>query len=186
VHPALGTGRDALRAEWRPLEGLTRDRVEVLGEDYALETLVPAVTDAARRLLDESRKVGRRPVLIAETPTVVSRPFAQALGIDDVVANVLGWQDERCTGELVGVLVGPELDPRDLSRLAERLNVSLGASAAYGASGADRLLLGAVGAPCALHPDPELARVARDLDWPIVGPTRAPFAALDGLLGALR
>lgn len=186
LHPALGAGKDGLRVQWRALEGFTRDRVEVLGEDYAGQHLTPAVTPEARRLLDEARQRGRRPVLIAETPTVVAVPFARALGIDDVIANVLAFEDERCTGELGSELVGPELDPRDLSRHAERLHVSLAASAAYGACGADRLLLGAVGSPCALHPDAELARVARDLDWPIVGPMRAPLAALEGMWEAAR
>jgi phosphoserine phosphatase len=186
LHPALGAGRDALRTSFRSLEGLSRDRLEILGEDYATEQLLPAVSPEARRLLDEARARGRRTVLIAETPSVVAAPLAAALGIDDVIANVLAFEGNRCTGELGGELVGPELDPKQLTRHAERLGVSLAASAAYGSDGADRLLLGAVGWPCALHPDAELARLARDLDWPIVGPMRAPLAALGGLGEAWR
>ena len=32
----------------------------------------------------------------------------------------------------------------------------------------DQLLLSAIGLPCAVHPDRQLRRVARDLDWPVV------------------
>ena len=186
LHPTFGAGRDALRTSFLALEGLSRDRLEILGEDYAREHLLPAVTPEARRLLDEARARSRRPVLLAETPSVIAAPLAAALGIDEVIANELAFEGDRCTGELGGELIGPELDPRQLARHAERLGVALAASAAYGATGADRLLLGAVGWPCALHPDAELARLARDLDWPIVGPMRAPLAALGGLGEAWR
>lgn len=184
LHPSLGSGRDSLRGQWLALEGFSRDRLEVLGQDYAEEQLVPAVSADARRMLDEAALRGRVAVLVAESPSLVARPFAHTLGIEHVIANELAFEDDVCTGELTGEVVGPELDPRALARIAERLHVSLARSAAYGASSDDRLLLGAVGAPCALHPDPELARLCRDLDWPIVGPVRRPLASFQGLLEA--
>ena len=39
---------------------------------------------------------------------------------------------------------------------------------AYGASAADSLLLSAIGQPCAVNPDRQLRRLAKDHDWPVV------------------
>lgn len=178
LHPRLGSGIESTRVQWQAVEGFSRDRLEVLGEDFANEELVPSVEADARRLIAEAKRAGRTLVLVAETIDAVARPFGRALGFEHVVANQLLFDNERATGELVPPIVGPELDPRRLGALAAELGVSLSASAAYGATGADRLLLGAVGSPCGLHADPELARLCRDLDWPKVGAARSGVAAV--------
>lgn len=187
-HPALGSGLDGTRSLWRGLEQFSRDRLEVLGADFAETVLLPSVDDEAKRLLDLARDAGRTPVLIAETIAAVAVPLASALGIEHVVSNRLELEDGVATGELAEPALGPELDPRRLRDIAEGLGVSLAVSAAYGASSADRLLLGAVGLPCGLHPDAELARVCRDLGWPIVGSARSGVrqAFLDGFSEASR
>lgn len=180
LHPRLGSGLASTRAQWQALDGFTRDRLEILGEDFATDELLPSVSDEARRLLDEARERGRTPVLLAETASVIARPFARALRIEHVVSNQLLLEDDLVTGELALPILGPELDPKRLGSIADGLGVRLEASAAYGSNGADRLLLAAVGAPCALHPDAELARLARDFDWPIVGAERHVLGLLTG------
>jgi len=178
LHPRLGSGIESTRVQWQAVEGFTRDRLEVLAEDFATEVLVPSVETDARRLIAEAKRAGRKLVLLAETIDAIATPFGRALGFEHVVANQLVFADERATGDLVAPIVGPELAPRRLAALADELGVSLSACAAYGASGADRLLLGAVGSPCGLHADPELARLCRDLEWPKVGAARSGVAAV--------
>jgi phosphoserine phosphatase len=178
LHPRLGSGIESTRVQWQAVEGFTRDRLEVLGEDFATDELLPSVEADAKRLIGEAKRAGRELVLLAETIDAIARPFGRALGFNHVIANQLVFANDRATGELLAPIVGPELDPRRLNALAEELGVSLSASAAYGATGADRLLLGAVGSPCGLHADPELARLCRDLDWPKVGAQRSGIAAV--------
>lgn len=177
-HPRLGSGLQSSRSQWQALEGFTRDRLEILAEDFAREELLPTVSEPARRLLREAEERGRVLVLIAETASVIARPFARALGIEHVISNQLAIESDRATGELLPPFVGPELAPKRLLSITDSLGLSLEASAAYGSSSADRLLLAAVGSPCALHPDAELARLARDFDWPIVGPQRTALTLL--------
>ncbi len=178
LHPRLGSGIESTKVQWQAVEGFSRDRLEVLGEDFAKLELLPSVDEDAKRMIAEAIRAGRTLVLIAETIDAVARPLGHALGFAHVIANQLVYEDERATGELVAPIVGPELDPRRLSGLAAQLGVSLAESAAYGAMGADRLLLGAVSAPCGLHADPELARLCRDLDWPLVGAPRSGARAM--------
>ena len=51
---------------------------------------------------------------------------------------------------------------------AEEHGIDLDTSWAYGASAADALLLSAIGQPCAVNPDRQLRRIARDHQWAVI------------------
>lgn len=167
---ALGARDPAITREvaWSMLRGLSEDRAVVLGEDYARETLLPAIKPEARRLIDDAARAGRMRVLISESVDAIATPLADALGFDRVIANTLELERGEVTGVLRAPIVGPEIDPRRLRELAAREGIALDASCAYGSSRRDGVLLSLVGLPCAIDPDRELARMARALDWPIV------------------
>ncbi len=158
----------ARRIAWATLAGLSRDRVEVMAGDYVRDELLPAIRPRARELLDAARAEGRRIVLLSEMIGEIARPLGRELGADEVLANTLEWDGEDATGRLVDPVFGAELDPRVLRAIAERLGVDLARSHAYGASAADVLLLSQVGFPCAVEPDRQLSRIARELDWPVI------------------
>jgi phosphoserine phosphatase len=162
--PALGRA-----LAWSMLRGLSDDRLSVLGADYARDRLVPKVRDEAKRLLDDARRAGSSTILISESVDSIARPFGEAFGFDQVWCNVLERNARgAATGALVEPRIGGEFDPRRLRELARRHTIDLERSSAYGARNGDAVLLAAVGFPCAIEPDRELARIARDLDWPIV------------------
>jgi phosphoserine phosphatase len=174
-------GADATRLSYKVLSGFSRDRLEVLGEDYAREVLAPEARNEAVRLLEGARRDGLLTVLIAESIAPIADAFARVLAeegpsFDLVVANQLELDAKlRATGELIEPVLAPEVDPRRVRELAAAHAIELEASRAYGSSRTDLVLLGLVGQPCAIEPDRELARVARDLDWPIVRAAK-PFA----------
>jgi phosphoserine phosphatase len=160
--------RAGARLAWATLEGISRDRIEVLALDFAKDELVPATRPEAKRLLARAKTDGARTVLVSDGLDVVANEVARALGFDDVVANTLAYEGELATGQLVPPVVGPELDPTRVAALAKRWALDLTRSSAYGASESDGMLLSQVGHPCAVCPDRGLSRVARDLGWPIV------------------
>jgi phosphoserine phosphatase len=176
-------GLAATRLAFSVLEGFSRDRVEVLSEDYARDVLVPGARVEALRLLEGARRDGLLTVLISESIAPIAESFSRALpggGFDLVLANHLELDARgHATGKLRAPAIGPELDPRRLRELAADMSLDLTKSRAYGHARADLVLLGAVGHPCAIEPDRELARVARDLDWPIVRSERAHEVAMD-------
>lgn len=168
-------GASATRLSFSVLEGFSLDRVEVLAEDYARDVLVPEARVEAVRLLEGARRDGLLTVLVSESIAPIAEAFSRCLlgdgapAFDVVLSNRLELDARRqATGKLEDPLIGPELDPRRLRALAAEHGVDLSASRAYGHARADLVLLGAVGHPCAIEPDRELARAARDLDWPIV------------------
>lgn len=166
------TGAESTRLAFAPLAGFTRDRLEVLADDYAKDVLVPALRPEARALLEGARADGFKTVLVTESLDFIATSFSRALGehgFDFVLANELEFDaKDRCTGELVSPVLAPEIDPKRLREFAHAHGIDLTASRAYGSAREDLVLLGAVGHPCALEPTRELARVARDLEWPIV------------------
>lgn len=165
----LADPRAGARLAWTTLEGISRDRVEVLATDFANDEVVPAIRPEARRLITRAKTDGARTVLVSDGIDLVARRVATALGFDHVVANRVAFDDDDlATGELLAPVVGPELDPARLASLAREWGVDLSRSSAYGANEGDAFLLSHVGRPCALCPDRGLSRVARDLGWPIV------------------
>ena len=167
------TGAESTRLAFAPLAGFTRDRLEVLADDYAKDVLLAALRPEARALLEGARADGFKTVLITESLDIIAKSFSRVLGndacFDFVLANELEFDaKDRCTGELVSPVLAPELDPKRLREFAHARGIDLASSRAYGSAREDLVLLGAVGHPCALEPTRELARVARDLEWPIV------------------
>jgi phosphoserine phosphatase len=156
------------RLAWATLERVSRDRVEVLALDFTRDELLPAVRPEAKRLLARAKADGARTVLISDGLDIVAREVGRALGFDEVIANELAYDGELCTGALVAPVLGAELDPALLQGYARKLGLDLAKCTAYGASESDTFLLTHVGRPCAVCPDRGLARVARDLGWPIV------------------
>ncbi len=156
------------RLAWSALRGLSSDRIAILGEDWARDRILPSIKPEARRLIDDAVAAGRALVLVSESIDAVAQPVADALGIGRVLANALEIVDDEATGALREPLVGAEIDPRRLRELAAEDAIDLAGSCAYGAHRGDGLLLSLVGLPCAIDPDRDLARVARDLDWPVV------------------
>lgn len=159
----------ATRLAWSSLEGMSEDRLVVLGELYAREHLLGHLSEVGLELLDGCRTRGQRIVLLSDNLDVVVRPVAAHLGIDEVICNVMEMSEhDRATGKLREPVLGPELGGRALrAQLAER-GIDLGRACAYGSQRGDSVLLGAVALPCCVTPDRELRRMARDLDWPVV------------------
>jgi len=160
--------RAGARLAWATLAGMSRDRIEVLSLDFARDEVLRSIRPEAQRLLSRAQSDGARTILVSDGLDIVADEVGRALGFDHVVANALAYDGEPTTGELIAPVVGPELDPARLTKLAREWGLDLDRSSAYGASEGDSFLLSHVGRPCAVCPDRGLSRLARDLGWPIV------------------
>ena len=160
--------RAGARLAWATLAGISRDRIEVLALDFARDEVLPSIRPEAQRLLSRAQSDGARTILVSDGLDIVAEEVGRVLGFDHVVANTLAYDGEPTTGELIAPVLGAELDPARLTRLAREWGLDLDRSSAYGASEGDSFLLSHVGRPCAVCPDRGLSRLARDLGWPIV------------------
>jgi phosphoserine phosphatase len=164
----LSAGSTATRMTFMGLRGMSEDRLLSLCEEYYEDYLRDAVLDVGRELVERARKLGQRIVFISDNIDLVIKPLADQLGADDLVCNRLELKKSKATGRLEDPVVGGNLAGQWARAFADEHGIDLAASLAYGSSAADGLLLSAIGKPCAVNPDRQMRRMARDHDWPVV------------------
>jgi phosphoserine phosphatase len=166
---ALGLGDPTTghRLAWAGLRGMSDDRLAVLGEEYFEGYVRDQLRPVGLDLLGRARADGLAIVLVSDNLDVVVEPLAEQLRADLLLCNHLELRSGRATGRLCDPVVS-RFGGAWLREVAEEHELDLSRSRAYGATGADQVLLSAIGHPCAVHPDRTLRRVARDLDWPVV------------------
>jgi putative phosphoserine phosphatase / 1-acylglycerol-3-phosphate O-acyltransferase len=113
-------------------------------------------------------------VLATTTPLDMVRPFAAAMGFDDVVATVYEVADGRYTGRLQDGFVWGLGKLQAVRRWAEGEGVDLAECHGCSDSLFDVPLLSSVGHPHAVNPDPGLTVVATARRWPVEHWDRPP------------
>ena len=89
------------------LRGVTRDRLDLLGEEYFHYVLQPQLRrDASTELLAAVRS-GERVVLVGQLLESVLRPLAAHFGVQHFIANRLEFRDGEATGRLLDPIVRP-------------------------------------------------------------------------------
>jgi putative phosphoserine phosphatase/1-acylglycerol-3-phosphate O-acyltransferase len=164
TRPSMLLTRQAARLA----KGWPRGRVRAAGRDAA-ERLAGLVQPFAHGLLDEHRAAGRPLVLATTTPDDMIGPLAERLGFDDVVATRYGGtDDDRYDGTIDGEFVWGRGKLRAVMAWADAHGIDLGDSWAYSDSYYDNVLLGAVGHPVAVNPDPRLLGMSLLRRWPVL------------------
>jgi putative phosphoserine phosphatase/1-acylglycerol-3-phosphate O-acyltransferase len=152
----------------RVASGWPIDRVQAAAEE-AVEGLLELLQPYATPLFQQHRDAGRAVVLATTTPYELIKPFAEALGFDDVIATRYGVRDGAFDGTFAdGGFVWGRGKLEAVRAWAEARGVSLAESFAYSDSFFDLPLLGAVGHPVAVNPDVRLDALARARRWPVL------------------
>ncbi len=89
------------------LRGVSRDRLDLLGEEYFQYYLQPKLKPAGVAKLKEALARGERVVLVSQGLDHVMRPLAAHLGVAHLVANRLEFRDGRATGRLLTPVIRP-------------------------------------------------------------------------------
>jgi putative phosphoserine phosphatase/1-acylglycerol-3-phosphate O-acyltransferase len=146
--------------------GRSRDAVAKAAEAVA-DDLVAMVQPFAETAFAAHREAGRPIVLATTTPYDLVKPFADRLGLDDVVATRYGVNaDGTYDGTLDGPFVWSAGKLAAITDWAERNGVDLAESYAYSDSVYDTPMLAAVGHPIVVNPDPRMVLVAAARRWP--------------------
>jgi len=112
--------------------------------------------------------MGHSVVLATTTPMHLIEPFAAKMGFDDVIATRYAERDGAFTGALEGEFVWARGKLSAVRRWAGAHDVEMSDSFAYSDSFYDLPLLGAVGHPAAVNPDPRLLAYATLRRWPVL------------------
>ena len=89
------------------LRGITRDRLDLLGEEYFQYILKPRMRrEAVEKLVDAVRS-GERVVLVGQLLEHILRPMAEHFSVDGFIANRLEFRDGLATGRLLEPVIRP-------------------------------------------------------------------------------
>jgi phosphoserine phosphatase len=89
------------------LRGQTRDRLDLLGEEYFHYSLKPQLKARGLAKLKEVVATGARVVLVSQGLDHIMRPLAEHLGVEWIVSNRLDFRDGMATGRLVDPVIRP-------------------------------------------------------------------------------
>jgi putative phosphoserine phosphatase/1-acylglycerol-3-phosphate O-acyltransferase len=162
--PSMALARQAVTLS----KGRPRAAVQAAAESVA-EQLASMLQPFADSVFARHREAGRPLVLATTTPYDLVKPFADLIGLDDVVAT--RWTvnaDGTYDGTLAGPFVWSAGKLAAVREWAEQHDVDLDESYAYSDSVYDVPLLAAVGFPIVVNPDPRMMVFAAARRWPVL------------------
>jgi HAD superfamily hydrolase (TIGR01490 family) len=148
-------------------QGVSEDRMEILGEEVFEDVLKPNLYPFAQDLIAQSKRAGQRVVLISGALDCVLRHLADYLGADDVIANHLEMKDRVATGKMIQPIVAGPTKAKLIREHARAHGFDLDDCYGYTDSYSDVPMLSVVGHPAAVNPDKRLALLAKAYDWPV-------------------
>jgi HAD superfamily hydrolase (TIGR01490 family) len=149
-------------------KGETEDRLRFFANELFEDVLKPAVFPGAFELIEKSRSLGLRQVVVTGALDFSVKPLMQYLGIEDYAANHLEFVNGMATGRLLPPVLAASTKASWIRTFAEREGMSLSDSFAYSDSMSDLPMLSVVGHPAAVNPDMRLRQTALHHDWPIL------------------
>ena len=97
----------ATRVVHTALRGVTRDRLDLLGEEFFQYKLKPRLKQSGVQKVHELVASGADVVLVSQGLDHVMGPLAKQLGVKRIVANRLEFRDGTATGRLLDPVIRP-------------------------------------------------------------------------------
>jgi HAD superfamily hydrolase (TIGR01490 family) len=149
-------------------KGESEDRLRYFSEELFEEVLKPAIFPGTQDLIEASKKLGLKQVVITGALDFTIERLVNYLGIEEYAANRLEFVNGYATGRLLPPVMASATKAKWIREYAERENLSLSDSFAYSDSISDLPMLSIVGHPAAVNPDFRLKQTALQHDWAIL------------------
>lgn len=149
-------------------KGESEDRLRFFAHELFEDVLKPAIFPGTFELIEKSRSLGLRQVVVTGALDFTVKPLMEYLEIQDYVANRLEFVNGVATGRLLPPVLASATKASWIRTFAEREGLSLSDSYAYTDSMSDLPMLSVVGHPAAVNPDMRLRQTALHHDWPIL------------------
>jgi HAD superfamily hydrolase (TIGR01490 family) len=153
---------------FKSYEGESEDRLRFFADDLFEKKLKPAIYDGTIDLIESSRKLGHKQIVITGALDFSIKPMMDYLGIDDWAANRLEFVNGYATGRILPPIMASATKAKWIREYAERNDINLSESYAYSDSISDLPMLSIVGHPVAINPDFRLKQTALQHDWAIL------------------
>jgi HAD superfamily hydrolase (TIGR01490 family) len=149
-------------------KGESEDRLRYLADELFDSAIKPSIFPGAYELIEKSRELGLRQVLVTGALDITVEPLARHLKIDDYVTNRLEFVDGYATGRLLPPVMAAATKASWIRIYAEKERLNLSDCYSYSDSMSDLPMLSVVGHPTAVNPDLRLRNTALQHDWPIL------------------
>lgn len=149
-------------------KGESEDRLRYLSEELFEDVIRPSIYPGAYDLIEKSRNLGIRQVVITGALDITVGPLARHLQIDDWITNRLEFVDGFATGKLLPPVMVNATKAVWIRNYAEKEGLNLNDCYCYTDSISDLPMLSVVGHPAAVHPDARLRSAAARNHWPIL------------------
>ncbi len=149
-------------------KGESLDRLRFFSDELFEEVLKPAIFPGTFELLETSKKIGQRQVVLTGALDFTIEKLMVYLGIDEYKANRLEFVNGYATGRILPPVMASATKAKWMREYAERENINLSQSYAYSDSISDLPMLSIVGHPVAVNPDFRLKQTAIQHDWAIL------------------
>ncbi len=149
-------------------KGESEDRLRYLADELFENAIRPSIFPGAYELVDKSRRLGLRQVLVTGALDLTVVPLARHMGIEHYVTNRLEFVDGMATGRLLPPVMAAASKASWMRVYAEKEGLNLSECYSYSDSISDLPMLSVVGHPTAVNPDFRLRNTALQHDWPIL------------------
>ena len=150
-----------------PLSKIAADTLSALHEEFMDKHIRALMTKAGQEKIDTHKKAGDITLIITATNSFVTKPIADAFGVDYLIATEPEIIDGKYTGKVAGI---PSFQQGKITRLEAWMatnEVTLDNSTFYSDSHNDLPLLEIVTTPVAVDPDDTLRQTALQKNWEI-------------------
>ena len=149
-------------------KGQSEDRLRYFAHELFEDVIKPAVFPGSYELIEKSRSLGLRQIVITGALDLSVKPLMEHLNITEYVTNRLEFVNGVATGRLLPPIMAAATKASWIRTFSEREGISLSDSYAYTDSMSDLPMLSIVGHPAVINPDMRLRQTALHHDWPIL------------------
>jgi HAD superfamily hydrolase (TIGR01490 family) len=148
-------------------KGWEADRIRRLVRETVEEVIAPLAYQEALDLIAHHRRSGRDVWIISSSGEEIVEPFAEFLGVRDVIATRSGTDEQGCYDGTLEFYAYAGAKATAIRQTAEVRGYDLSRCYAYSDSITDLPMLSVVGHPTAVNPDRELRAAAVAMEWGI-------------------
>lgn len=152
----------------QPLKNIPRPQLQALQQKFMQTIIEPMMLPSAQALLDKHRQAGDFLLIITATNSFITRPIAERLGVDALLATDPEMLAGEYTGRAAGVPCFREGKVTRLQQWLAETGYNLDESYFYSDSCNDLPLLEVVDHPVAVNPDERLLETANTRGWPVL------------------